>query len=96
MFFECVEAAVVASVDVIPLNFSVYPNPTTDWVTLDFGQHLQSMNVSVISLSGQVLSSQDYQEVLQIRTKIEGRPEIYLVKAKGSGIRDKYFRILKK
>ncbi|MEQ9427042.1 MAG: hypothetical protein RJQ09_21650 [Cyclobacteriaceae bacterium] len=54
------------------------------------------MNVSVISLSGQVLSSQDYREVSQIRTKIEGLPGIYLVKVIRGGVSDKYFSVLKK
>ncbi len=61
------------------INLSAYPNPTTKGITLDFGKVYQEANIQVINLTGQIVLSQQVENVSNTRLEIEGSTGIYFV-----------------
>ncbi|MBI3240597.1 MAG: T9SS type A sorting domain-containing protein [Flavobacteriia bacterium] len=65
--------------------FSIYPNPTTDQITIAFTQQSDEVSVTVYSASGQVVSNNSYTNVSKIETPITGEAGIYIIELTMNG-----------
>jgi len=65
--------------------FSIYPNPTTDQITIAFTQQSEEVSVTVYSASGQVVSNNSYTNVSKIETPINGEAGIYIIELTMNG-----------
>jgi hypothetical protein len=65
--------------------FSIYPNPTTDQITIAFTQQNEEVSVTVYSASGQVVSNNSYTNVSKIETPITGEAGIYIIELTMNG-----------
>jgi len=57
----------------------VYPNPTTENVTLDLGQQYNNVTLRVKFFSGELISTSDHKETDKLDFSIEGKAGVYLV-----------------
>jgi Leucine-rich repeat (LRR) protein len=61
------------------INLTVYPNPTTKNITLDFGKIYKEANIQVSNLTGQTVLSQQLENVSNTTLELEGAAGIYFV-----------------
>lgn len=60
-------------------NISVYPNPTVEQVTIDLGQILNDVTVSVANTLGQEMSKQEFNTTARFTISINNEPGVYYV-----------------
>ena len=65
-------------------NFVVFPNPTDGVVKIVFENDQQELNVSLLSVTGQLLQSKTFTNSATITFEIEGAPGVYFLKLKSS------------
>jgi len=58
---------------------TVFPNPTTDQLTVDLGATRSKVTVEVRNLIGQLMLSTDYETVSQVTLPIQGEAGVYFV-----------------
>lgn len=64
-------------------NIRLYPNPTSDYFTIDTGMRLQNVSLSVFSAGGQRLWVKEYRNVSSIRNSLAGYPNgVYFLNLK--------------
>jgi hypothetical protein len=61
------------------INLSVYPNPTTKDITLDFGKFYQEVKIQVTNLTGQIVLSQQVENMSNTTIELQGAAGIYFV-----------------
>ena len=63
------------------INFSVFPNPTSGSVTINNPDRYNRLNVSVTSVTGQLISEFVMENSGEVEINIDGNPGVYFVKA---------------
>lgn len=58
---------------------TIYPNPTSDNVTINFGTNHQNMKIEIKNILGQVIQSHSYKSIENIELPIDGENGIYFV-----------------
>ena len=66
-------------------NISIYPNPAQSEISLDFGKIYPEIEVSVISLNGQVILQMAFGSADKISIDIDGAKGVYFLKVKSKG-----------
>jgi hypothetical protein len=73
----------VASSDVTELNFaseiSIYPNPTSQNVTIDLGEIYNAIEVQIVNPLGQIISSENYDMKEILNLELTGAKGVYYV-----------------
>ena len=80
IFVQKLSGSISVDVD-FPINniLNVFPNPTTENVTLDLGQHYNTVTLRVKNFSGALVSTSDYKKTDKIDFSIEGNAGVYIV-----------------
>ncbi|PCH98282.1 MAG: hypothetical protein COB85_01855 [Bacteroidetes bacterium] len=64
----------------------VYPNPVSDYITIEFGEVYELVSVSVMNLTGQTLIYQEFNEAQKLNLSFENLASgLYLVRAEADG-----------
>ncbi len=66
-------------------NLSVYPNPTSDYVTINLGTKYSSIEVTLINALSQELSTTELKNASSIKLPIEGRRGVYFCRLTADG-----------
>lgn len=61
-------------------NLTLYPNPTTDFTTLDLGTKFQEINIETYSLQGKRINVSTAQNVQKVRVNLGEAKGIYLLR----------------
>jgi len=77
-------------------EFTVFPNPTSDQLTVDLGATLSNVIIKVSNLKGQLISTTLYEKAELITFDIEGAPGVYMVDIQTENGDIKTFKVLKK
>lgn len=78
-----------------PTTISVYPNPTTKNVYINFTEMFQDVKVNVVNVLGQLILEKNYTNSSQIEVNIEGEKGIYFVSVERENKEKQIFKILK-
>ncbi len=84
------------SVSELDWGLSIYPNPVTDVLNINFDQEISFVKLTVYNQLGQRIMVDKYEEVTEINTKLNGRSGFYfieLIAENGSAIRFKIIKI---
>lgn len=76
-------------------NFSLYPNPTTENITIDLGKLRQDIKVTLTNSLGQVILTQKYSATSFINIDIEAPKGIYFLQIETSKRVTKTIKVLK-
>ncbi|MEP7170140.1 MAG: T9SS type A sorting domain-containing protein [Bacteroidota bacterium] len=60
--------------------FNVYPNPTAQKLNINLGKTYPIISVDIYNLTGQLVSTMQFENVSFITTEVEGKKGIYFVK----------------
>ncbi len=77
-------------------NLRVYPNPTNGIIHIDFGKEQETLNVSLYTLTGQLLENKSYKTSSFIKFEVNAPSGIYLLKISDSDNQEALIRIMKK
>lgn len=70
------------------LEVKVYPNPTKEYITLDFGRAYQDFSVGVYNTLGQQLETSFYKSARKLEMYLGNYPDgVYLIEVKGKDFR---------
>jgi hypothetical protein len=61
-------------------NVSVYPNPATKNITLNFGKFYQEVNIEVVNLRGQIVLNKTLENNSSTTLELEGAAGVYFVR----------------
>lgn len=73
----------------------VFPNPTSDKVTLDLGRLFKRITLNVKNFNGELISTHTYKNKEEINFKIEDNPGIYFVEIVVNGGKYETLKIIK-
>jgi ribosomal protein L27 len=76
-------------------GFSIYPNPTSGNLSLDFDSNQADLRLTLISMSGQVISNQTYQNQSLVQFAVDAPAGVYILKVSGSNQQEAIIRIIK-
>lgn len=92
----CVTISLVGINDLLLEKVSLYPNPTTNIVTVDFGSHAKALNYSIISIEGRVVKQVqnvfDDKVIIDLSNESKG---IYTLKIQMDSS-TKFYKLIKK
>lgn len=60
-------------------QITIYPNPSNDQVTIDFGEMSKNIKITIMGLDGKLISNHIYQEKSSIAMNINVSPGIYFL-----------------
>lgn len=80
---------------VLQTNLSYYPNPTKGTVTINLGEQYETVNVRVINVSGQLVSSSQYKNKQELNLDIVGVKGYYTVEIETESGQTASLRVLK-
>ena len=63
-----------------PINLSVYPNPATREITLDFGKTYENVTLQITNLTGQIIKHETMQNSAAASLELEGAAGVYFVR----------------
>lgn len=74
---------------------SVYPNPTTKNIFIDFSEMFKNIKINVVNVLGQLVFEKNYTNMSKIEFNIEGAKGIYFVNIENENKKKKTFKIVK-
>lgn len=77
----------VGTSDVPVVDFTVYPNPTTEGIFLDLPSNLKNADISIVNITGQVMSRLHKDEITEGKIYLDTRnfaKGLYIVKLQGN------------
>lgn len=77
------------------INFSVFPNPTSELVTIYNPDKYNNLTISVINVMGQLITEFDMKNMDEININIDGEPGIYFVKARNVNGGQRVVKVIK-
>lgn len=99
---SCIDTSACVTIIGVGINnlllesISLYPNPTTNIITVDFGSHSEPLNYSVLSIEGKIIKQ--VQNIIKDKTTIDLSAEnkgIYLLKIEIDSS-TKFYKLVKK
>lgn len=78
------------------INFSIFPNPTTGLLTINNPDGHKKLTISVVNISGQLISEFIMENAGKIEINIDGNPGIYFVKAISENGGQRVIKVIKK
>ncbi len=63
-----------------------YPNPTSDYLTVDLGAHFTGLKMTVFDVSGTTTGTFDLQDTQSFQVKLDGAPGIYFIALTSEGV----------
>ncbi|MCH7536144.1 MAG: T9SS type A sorting domain-containing protein, partial [Bacteroidetes bacterium] len=69
----------VSEVSTIQINFRVYPNPTTDGVTIDLGGEYKKTSIEITNINGEQISKTNYINARLIQLNVDAPTGVYLI-----------------
>lgn len=86
---ECVVVDIFNSIsDAFTIQLNAFPNPTTSGLTVDFGKLYPTINLTVLSIHGQVLRDMELSNTTSQELSLEGMPAgLYLIQVESNGER---------
>lgn len=86
---ECVVVDIFNSIsDAFTIQLKAYPNPTTSGLTVDFGKVYPQLNLTVLSVQGQVLKKLNLNNAASQELSLEEMPAgLYLIQVESDGER---------
>ena len=76
-------------------NIVMYPNPNNGDFTIDFGETIEDVTISIYSLTGQQVYSQKVSSSSQVDIQFEGANGIYMCQIKSPDGIEKTYRLIK-
>lgn len=76
------------------ISFSIFPNPTSEKFSIDFGDEIKSIKVTIRNLLGQEMYSENFNEKRVVDLSINDVPGIYFVEIENDFLK-RVFKILK-
>lgn len=76
-------------------NLSMYPNPSNGHFTIDLGKEYTDINVQIVNMLGQVISSEKYTSAKTIEKEITGAAGVYFVRVSTAKEGSNTLRIIK-
>lgn len=76
-------------------GFNVYPNPITDHFNIDLGATHADVTITLRNISGQLISTRNYQNVSDIRYETDFSDGIYIAEVKSSAGASAILKIVK-
>ncbi|WP_084466324.1 S8 family peptidase [Kaistella palustris] len=76
-------------------NTVVYPNPTTGPFTINLDKKYIDVNVQILTMPGQIISSEKYKDTKKVTSEIKGVAGVYLIKVNAGNRTLKSFKIIK-
>ena len=77
------------------ISFSIFPNPTSEKFSIDFGEEMKSIKIIIRNLLGQEMYSENFFEKRLIDLSIKDVPGIYFLEIE-TDLQKRVFKILKK
>lgn len=86
---ECTVVDIFNSIaDAFTIQLNAFPNPTTSGLTVDFGKVYPQINLSILSIHGQVLSEMELNNSASQELSLEEMPAgLYLIQVESDGER---------
>jgi hypothetical protein len=76
------------------ISFSIFPNPTSEKFSIDFGEEIKSIKVTIRNLLGQEMYSENFNEKRVVDLSINDVPGIYFVEIENDFLK-RVFKMLK-
>jgi hypothetical protein len=76
-------------------NISLYPNPTTESATINFGSMQQRVEIEVSNIAGQLVQKKTVTNTAAAELEIQGSKGIYIIKLTADSGRTAYMKIVK-
>lgn len=76
---EIIDQPIVATENEKQISFQIVPNPTEGPVTIKFDQQEDMINITVLDLSGKIISEKDYQNKSEINFNLTEVPGVYFL-----------------
>lgn len=89
---DCIEAVIIATVEIPSTEITFYPNPTRKNVTIDFGLRQENVTVEVLNVAGMQLATYSTHNTNKMTVDLGDREGIYFIRIFSS---DEYIETLK-
>lgn len=76
-------------------SVQIYPNPTTNSITVNFGAFQETASVSIINVVGQLISRQTFSQISEQQLQINEPNGIYFLEIENENQQKKVFKIIK-
>jgi hypothetical protein len=76
-------------------NVTVYPNPSNDWVRIDFGEEYSFVEMKIYDTQGRLRQEQKYSTVQLIEVPVEEENGVYIIELLLNGAERKTFKLVK-
>jgi len=73
----------------------IYPNPSTNGFSLNLAQNYQGIELRIMDVLGQIISTKKVESASQVEFEITGKPGLYLVEISTNGRLLNTVRIIK-
>jgi len=82
-------------VDQITHNFNVFPNPTNGFLTLELGQVIDFVTVTVSNVTGKVLFQKDFENIESTQLELTDTSGVYFVKIETPNQASKTLKVMR-
>ena len=76
-------------------NISLHPNPVKKDLTIRFSNACELVEIEVISITGQVVYKESYQDREEVTFAIDGTPGLYFVRVRNENSEQELFKVMK-
>lgn len=89
------DAALLATTTFKEVNYIVFPNPTKDFVTINFGSNQENVTITLLTVLGQEVSSKTYNQISATTYPIMEDKGLYFLEIENNKYEKKIIKVLK-
>lgn len=76
-------------------DFTIYPNPTTGFFTIDLGQEYKGLTVKVLDYKGELVKTTHYNSTEKLKLDLEGAKGLYFIDIKTAEGKSTIIKVIK-